>query len=54
MISTGRNFGSDNVTPASSEVIDAIAVANCGSLNSYGDDPHTKRLTKLASERFET
>lgn len=54
MISTGRNFGSDNVTPASAEVIDAIAAANSGALNSYGDDPYTKRLTTLASELFET
>ena len=49
-----RNFGSDNVTPASPEVIDAIAAANAGSMQSYGDDPYTKRLTTLASELFET
>jgi threonine aldolase len=54
MGSTGRNFGSDNITPASPEVIDAITAANTGSLHSYGDDPHTRRLTRLASELFET
>ncbi len=50
----GRNFGSDNVTPASPEVMDALAAANTGSLHSYGDDPHTERLTALASALFET
>ena len=54
MSATGRNFGSDNVTPASPEVIEAIAAANTGSLHSYGDDPYTERLTTLASDLFET
>jgi threonine aldolase len=54
MSTTGRSFGSDNITPASPEVIDAIAAANTGSLHAYGDDPYTRRLTVLASELFET
>jgi threonine aldolase len=54
MTATGKNFGSDNVTPASPEVIDAIAAANTGALHSYGDDPYTERLTALASDLFET
>ena len=54
MNTSGRNFGSDNVTPASPEVIDAIVGANIGSLHSYGDDPYTKRLTALVSALFET
>ncbi|WP_158922898.1 low specificity L-threonine aldolase [Acidisphaera sp. S103] len=54
MNTIGRNFGSDNVTPASPEVIDAIVAANVGSLQSYGDDPYTHRLTTLASTLFET
>jgi threonine aldolase len=54
MSTTGRNFGSDNTTPASPEIIDAIVAANTGSLHSYGDDPYTQRLTDLACELFET
>src|SRR5665213_786786 len=54
MSTTGRSFGSDNITPASPEVIDAITAANTGSLHAYGDDPYTSRLTALASELFET
>jgi len=54
MSATGRNFGSDNTTPASPEVIEAIAAANTGSLHAYGDDPYTRRLTAMASELFET
>jgi threonine aldolase len=50
----GRNFGSDNVTPASPEVLAAIAAANTGALHSYGDDPYTERLQQLASAVFET
>ena len=53
MISTGRNFSSDNITPASPEVIDAIVMANNGALHSYGDDPYTKRLTQVACDLFE-
>jgi threonine aldolase len=49
----GRNFGSDNVTPAAPEVIAAITAANTGALHSYGDDPYTERLQQLASAVFE-
>ncbi len=51
---TGRNFGSDNVTPAAPEIIAAITEANTGALHSYGDDPYTQRLRDIASEVFET
>jgi threonine aldolase len=54
MSATGKNFGSDNVTPASPEIIEAIAAANTGALHSYGDDPYTEQLTTLASNLFET
>jgi threonine aldolase len=50
----GRNFGSDNVTPAAPEVIAAITAANTGALHSYGDDPYTERLQQVASTVFET
>lgn len=50
----GRNFGSDNVTPAAPEVIAAITAANTGAVHSYGDDPYTERLQQLASAVFET
>ncbi|HEY1934848.1 MAG TPA: beta-eliminating lyase-related protein [Acetobacteraceae bacterium] len=54
MGATGRNFGSDNVTPASPEIINAVLAANTGALHSYGDDPHTGRLTELARVAFGT
>ncbi len=54
MSAPGRNFGSDNVAPASPEVMAALAAANAGSLHSYGDDPHTAQLTALAAALFET
>jgi threonine aldolase len=54
MSATNKNFGSDNVTPASPQVIDAIVAANAGALHAYGDDPYTERLTTLASDLFET
>jgi threonine aldolase len=54
MSATNKNFGSDNVTPASPEVIDAIVAANAGALHAYGDDPYTERLTTLAGDLFET
>lgn len=48
-----KNFSSDNVTPASQEVIAAIVAANSGSTNSYGHDPFTERLTKVVAATFE-
>src|SRR5271168_4636755 len=50
----GRSFASDNITPASPEVLDAIVAANHGSLHAYGDDPHTERLTAIVAALFET
>ena len=53
MTHANKNFGSDNVTPASQEVMEAIIAANSGALNSYGDDPFTERLTTRVSATFE-
>ena len=49
-----RNFGSDNVAPASAPILAAINAANVGSAESYGADTYTERLTALAREVFET
>src|ERR1700733_15618816 len=54
MSTPGRSFSSDNITPASSEVLDALVTANQGSLHAYGDDLHTERLTAVVAELFET
>jgi threonine aldolase len=54
MHAPGRSFSSDNITPASPEVLDAILAANQGSLHAYGDDPHTERLTAIVAALFET
>lgn len=54
MTGAGRNFGSDNVTPASPAVMDALIAANAGSMASYGSDPFTQRLTPLMCRLFET
>src|ERR1700752_4287203 len=53
MSESRRSFASDNVAPAAPEVIDAIARVNHGTVHSYGDDPETRRLTRLACEVFE-
>jgi threonine aldolase len=53
MTQTRRSFASDNVAPASPEVMDAIARINQGTVHSYGDDAETRRLTTLAQEIFE-
>jgi threonine aldolase len=50
----GRSFSSDNITPASPEILDAIIAANQGALHAYGDDPHTERLTAIVAALFET
>jgi len=44
---TGRNFSSDNITPAAPEIIDAVNAANIGLLHSYGD-------TRWPQERLPT
>src|SRR5579859_5298228 len=49
-----RNFGSDNVAPASAPILAAVNEANSGTAESYGADTYTERLTALAREVFET
>ncbi len=48
------NLGSDNVTGASPEIIDAIVRANAGTAESYGADEITARLDGAFSDLFET
>ena len=48
------NFGSDNVTGASEEIIDAVVRANVGLIDSYGGDPYTARIETQLTELFET
>jgi hypothetical protein len=50
----GCSFSSDNVAPAAPEVIAALVAANEGAALSYGEDEHTRQLTLLARELFET
>jgi threonine aldolase len=47
------NFKSDNVVPASPEIIQAIQEANQGTQYSYGADTYSKELQKNLSEVFE-
>jgi threonine aldolase len=49
-----RIFTSDNVAPASAEIMAAVAEANSGMLASYGADPYSERLRQVAGEVFET
>jgi threonine aldolase len=49
-----RIFTSDNVAPASAQIMAAAVAANADMLASYGGDPYTQRLQRLASEVFET
>ncbi len=48
------NFGSDNVTGASEEIIDAVVRANAGLTNSYGGDLVTARVETQLTDLFET
>ena len=48
------SFASDNVVPAAPEILQALVAANQGVEDSYGADRHTRRLTALAWELFET
>ncbi len=48
-----RNFTSDNVAPASREVLAAVVESNEGVVASYGADPYTARLVTMAGELFE-
>lgn len=49
-----RNFGSDNVTGMAPEILASLIAANGGTEHSYGDDPHTVRLSAALCELFET
>jgi threonine aldolase len=49
----GRNFSSDNVTPACDAVMAAVNAANEGAVSSYGNDDLSARLQALANEVFE-
>ena len=48
------NFSSDNTTGACPEIIEAIIRANQGSTSAYGEDKHTKKVTKMINDIFET
>src|ERR1700749_1247624 len=50
----GRNFSSDNVSPACDAVMAAVNAANHGNVPSYGNDELSVRLQALVSEVFET
>jgi len=54
MSQSRRSFASDNVAPVAPEIIAALAQANDGTVHSYGDDPWTARLQRLAREAFQT
>jgi threonine aldolase len=47
------NFGSDNVTGAAPEILEAIVAANRGRVASYGEDEISHRLDGLFSQLFE-
>jgi threonine aldolase len=48
------NFCSDNVTGAAPEIIEALARANAGSVDSYGEDELTAKVEARLKEVFET
>ena len=52
MSQSRRSFASDNVAPAAPQIIAALARVNCGAVHSYGEDPESQRLTKLAQSVF--
>jgi len=43
----GKDFASDNHAGVHPEVLEAMAAVNAGHLHSYGDDPHTERVTAM-------
>ncbi|UMM63704.1 threonine aldolase family protein [Aristophania vespae] len=49
-----KNFASDNVTPASAEILEALMRGNQGNVSSYGEDHYTEQLAKKFGEVFET
>ncbi len=51
-MTTGKDFTSDNASPAHPSVLAAIARANEGTASAYGDDPLTERLKDRFSELF--
>jgi threonine aldolase len=50
----GRNFSSDNATPACDAIMAALGAANTGFVTSYGGDEWTARLQTVVGELFET
>jgi threonine aldolase len=50
---TRLEFTSDNITGAAPEILAALARANEGQVASYGSDPHTAALERLAEVIFE-
>jgi threonine aldolase len=53
MTTVSKNFASDNVTGIAPEILAAIAAANEGAAESYGDDPITGRVAARLAEIFE-
>jgi threonine aldolase len=53
VIGSDWNFCSDNVAPMAPEILAALAEANSGNINSYGDDPWTEGLTERLRQIFE-
>ena len=47
------NFRSDNEAPVASEIMEAIAIANCGTAYSYGGDAITGNVSAKFSDLFE-
>jgi threonine aldolase len=50
---TRLEFTSDNITGASPEILAALVRANEGQVTSYGSDPHSAALERLAESVFE-
>jgi threonine aldolase len=49
-----HQFASDNTLGICPEALAALAEANCGAAESYGDDEWTRRLQELVRDLFET
>jgi threonine aldolase len=47
-----RGFGSDNHSGVHPQVLAAIAAANSGHVDPYGEDPYTQALQKVIADRF--
>jgi threonine aldolase len=48
-----RSFTSDNISPISPEILEAILNANHGTQASYGNDEWSRQLTQAAQAVFE-